>query len=90
MGQVHPSVLLLEVLDIVALDFGLLVNLSKYFGLDLVLLGDVPGVKGDDDDEVHQGDEGHPEAQTVDCGSHLCLCFLRECVGKEGGREEER
>lgn len=29
----------------------------------------------DDEDEVLHGDEGHPESQIIDCGSHVDVCF---------------
>ena len=70
---VVPYVLVLVTL--VDVGYALLVPLSIDFSHDLVCRGDVPGVVGDDDDKVHQGDEGHPESQTVDRGSHLCLCY---------------
>ncbi|KAK5827782.1 hypothetical protein F5H01DRAFT_362244 [Linnemannia elongata] len=42
---------------------------------DLVCHGDVLGVEHDDEDEVLHGDEGHPESQIIDCGSHVDVCF---------------
>ncbi|KAK5827784.1 hypothetical protein F5H01DRAFT_399372 [Linnemannia elongata] len=51
-----------------------------------VYRGDHVSVEGDDDDEVHQRHEGHPEAQAEDRGGHVNV-YVR--FGWSGGRKKE-